>query len=86
MRFDAGADPSIDVGHLPLTLAEGTADVRPFGPVDRTECNNERVLAQRGGEPNQLLDERAQGYAHTELEISVRMSTNGNMDNPNWGS
>jgi hypothetical protein len=96
--FRRSTVPTTDIGHLPLTLAEGTPDIRIFGPVDRTECNNERVLAQRGGEPSvddivsmssmatQLLDERVQGFAVTELDVSVRMPTKGDKNDPTWVS
>jgi hypothetical protein len=97
-EFRRSTTPSTDIGHLPLTLQEGQPDVTRFGAPDRTLCNNQRVLEQRGGEPSvdhivsmssmatQLLDDDLQSKSFTELDVSIRFPKEADFDDPHWVS
>jgi len=85
-------------GHLPLTLQEGQVEKRYFDKPDRTQCSQERALAQRGGEPSvdhivsmssiatQLLDEDLQSEVHTELDLGMKMPNYDGRGEEHWES
>jgi hypothetical protein len=91
-------EESTDVGHVPLTLAPGVEDKIYFGAPDRTKCTDERVLAARSRTPGpdhivsmtsaatQILDERVQDEAFTELNLGIAMPRSDGRGTPGWTS